>query len=68
MDDPRIIELESKIAFLEHTVDELNEVILAVRDQVDRLEKELARTREQVELHAGAVIDPAYRKPPHAAG
>jgi len=68
MDEPRIIELESKIAFLEHTVDELNEVILAVRDQVDRLEKTLSQTREQVELHAGTVIDPAYRKPPHAAG
>ncbi len=68
MDDLRYIELESKIAFLEHTVDELNEVILAVRDQVDRLEKALSQTREQMEIQAGAVIDPTYRKPPHAAG
>ncbi len=65
MDETRLVEIESKIAFLEHTLDELNGVLLEVRGQVDRLEQALLQMREQLELHAGSVADPAFQKPPH---
>lgn len=65
MDESRLIELESKIAFLEHTIDELNEVLLEVRAQVDRIEQTLSQTREQLEQQAAGGADLPFQKPPH---
>lgn len=65
MDEARLVEIESKIAFLEHTLDELNGVLLEVRGQIDRIEQALVQAREQLELHVGGEADPAFQKPPH---
>jgi SlyX protein len=65
MDNERLVQIETKIAFLEHTLDELNEVLLDVREQVDRIEGALTRAKEQLEAHVGNDIDPSYQKPPH---
>ena len=45
MDDPRAqrIDLESKISFVERTVDALNEVILDQNRRIDELETKLER-------------------------
>jgi SlyX protein len=65
MDNERLVQIETKIAFLEHTLDELNEVLLEVRGQVDRIEAALTQAKEQFEAHVGNDIDPTYQKPPH---
>lgn len=39
--EKRIIELETKIAFQEHMLEELNDVITEQQRQLDRLEKEV---------------------------
>jgi len=65
MDETRLIEIETKIAFLERTVDELNGVLLEVRAQVDRIEQTLSQTREQLEQQAASGADLPFQKPPH---
>lgn len=38
MNDKRITELETKIAYQEHTIQELNDVIYRQQQQIDRIE------------------------------
>jgi SlyX protein len=42
-DDRRIVELETRIAFLEQTLDDLNEVVIDQSRLIQRLEDRLAR-------------------------
>lgn len=46
----RITELESRLAFQDDTVDELNRVVSDQDQRIARLESLLRRTREQVEM------------------
>lgn len=39
MDENRFIDLETKIAFHEHTINELNKIIYQQQKQIDQLEK-----------------------------
>jgi len=60
--------LESKIAFLERTVDDLNDVILAQASALDDLARRLARLEArlcEVQDAAGGEIDPLEERPPH---
>jgi len=50
----RIIELETKVSYQEHLLQELNEVITAQQAQVDGLEKELKRMRDYMRGHQGS--------------
>lgn len=40
--EARLIEVETRLAFQENTLEELNEVIIHQQGQIDRLEEELA--------------------------
>lgn len=62
-----LIELQTRIAFQEHALEELNTVVTRQQQQIDLLMRELHSLREQYEsLHShsaeGAEID---EKPPH---
>ena len=65
MDDERLLRIESKIGFLEHTVDQLDEVILDLRGQLDRMEKAVAEIRERLDAGGDGSIDASFRRPPH---
>jgi uncharacterized coiled-coil protein SlyX len=65
MEDERLIAIETKLAFLEHTMDELNDVLLQVRAQIDRIEAEMEKTKEQLQAGLDGDIDASFRKPPH---
>lgn len=73
MDRPtstRAIELETKIGFLERTVEDLNEVVLAQGREIERLTARLtvleARLAAGQEERAGdAALDPLSERPPH---
>ena len=39
--EARLIELETRLAFQEKTIEELNEVVTRQQEQIDRLEEEL---------------------------
>lgn len=58
----RIEELEVKFAYQEHLLSELNEVIVAMRDELERLRSDLTAVAEQVNVGMG---DLPGEKPPH---
>ena len=65
MSEQRLNDVESKIAFLEHHVEELNQVIIGQQAQIDRLSRELKALREwwaENRDGGGTVSDPP---PPH---
>jgi len=67
--DPRIIELETKFAFLEETVDQLNEVILDQGREIERLKSQLKELESRVATkHDGGPEeshDALEERPPH---
>ncbi len=46
--EQRLIELESKVAFQEHIIDELNGVIISQQEQIDRIEQEFSVAHSQL--------------------
>lgn len=62
--DERLIELETKIAFQEQTVDTLNEVVTAQQQQLDRLERKVEAFRQQVQKLLLSLPEQGADKPP----
>lgn len=67
MDDQRLVDIETKIAYQEHMISELNEVVFQQQKTMDELKK-------TVELLKGRLVDigdmmsaptQANEKPPH---
>jgi SlyX protein len=62
-DADRLTEAETKLAYLEQTVDTLNDVVIEQRAAIDALAAKFERLRADVETAAGA--EPGDEKPPH---
>ncbi len=61
----RLTELESRLAYLERTVEQLNDVLIEVRNEQDRLQRENLELRAQLEkVEAGASPDGSSEPPP----
>ena len=66
--DQKIIELEEKLSFLDHTIDELNQVIFRQRQELDEFKdllKHLSdkiKTLEESGIESTPVTD---ERPPH---
>ena len=61
----RIIELETRLAFQEQTIQELNGVLLEQQRQIDGLRRELERLQDRVgALGMSTVADPSEETPP----
>lgn len=60
-DDKRLTDLEVKVAFQEHLLHELDDVIRGLQNTVDTLRREIHELREQLPEDAE---DP-NQKPPH---
>ena len=50
----RIVELETRLAFQDDTLEELDGVIISQQQQLDRLESDLAQVKRQLKQFAGA--------------
>lgn len=66
MTEHRLTELEIKASYTEDLLDRLNEVVVRQQQQIDRLEREVAALRQQVDEGPA----PAFRSlrdelPPH---
>ena len=62
--DPRLDDLEIRIAHQDKTIADLNEMITAQWKKIEMLERQLRRLDEEVQaLDTGDV--PANQKPPH---
>lgn len=68
MDDSRLMDIETKLAYQEKTIRELNEVVCEQQTEIDRLsricDKLMKMGREQARM-AAATDAPANEKPPH---
>lgn len=49
-----IVELETRLAFQDNTIEELNEAIISQQQQLDRLESDLALVCRRLKQSAGA--------------
>lgn len=64
--EDRIIDLETRLAFQEHTLQQLNDVIIEMRDQLDRLGHRLRLAEERlVDADPNMNIEPQDETPPH---
>jgi SlyX protein len=63
--EDRLIELETRLAFQEHTLQELNEVVTAQQRQLDRIEQQIAELAERLHaLKASPLASEAEETPP----
>lgn len=68
MTEERLIEIETRIAYQEDLLQELNEVVCRQRDQIDQLEatcRFLVERLRGMEEAAGGVQEDVDEKPPH---
>ena len=66
--DTRLEDMEVKMAFLEHSLSQLDEIVRELSDDNLRLKREVAELRErlQVAMGSGEAMDPErYQVPPH---
>ncbi len=63
--DERVTELESRVAFQDHTIQELNDVVTSHQQVIDNLIQELDSLKQQVKnLAPSLVIDESEETPP----
>lgn len=61
-----IIELQTRIAFQDGVIEQLNEVVTRQQTQIDRLQRQLTKLNGQVEnLQQDQVVRQADEPPPH---
>ena len=62
-DSDRLDALESRVAFQDHTIEELNATITAQWKQIDLLTRKLSQMEEQVRS-GSQIADPSTEAPP----
>ena len=63
------VDLESKLAMLEHTVDSLSGELIAQQKRLDRLQDDLTSVLQQLKRKPGDdTIEPHDTRPPHWGG
>jgi len=65
---PDRVALEMKLGFLEHTVDALNEVVLAQAHTLDQLSHRLTKIEQRLAAPGESEaeeVDPLSERPPH---
>lgn len=65
MSEERIEALEAHAAHQDKMIDDLNEVILAQREELDRLTRRLNKMLMRVDELEAAAPAPEVKKPPH---
>ena len=65
--DSRLVDIETRIAFNEDAINQLNDVILMQQKRIEQLEELCKRLREQLQqaMPASDGGKPADEKPPH---
>lgn len=64
--EDRVIDLETRLAFQEHTLQQLNDVIVEMRDQLDRLGHRLRSAEARLaEVDPNIPNEPQDETPPH---
>jgi SlyX protein len=66
-DDPKLIDLEIKLAHAERALEELSDVVYKQQVQIEKLDKKLNLLAKKFESNSGGELEigPANEKPPH---
>ncbi len=64
-EDPRLMNLELKVLELEHTIDQLNEVVIRQQAQIDRLVREVQELAQRQPADAPGFRSLRDELPPH---
>ena len=67
MSEKRITELETKVAYQEHTIQELNEVIYKQQQQMDAIEIKCQHLMDRIQSlsESSPSEQPSNERPPH---
>jgi len=68
MNEERLVEIETQLAFQQQTVNELNDVIYKQQKEIDKLDticETLAKRVKELSESAAGIDAPANDKPPH---
>ena len=67
MDEKRLVDIETKIAYQENMIRELNEVVCRQQEQIDELSVTCRDLVKQIKSMSGlsTVINPKDETPPH---
>ncbi|VFQ45987.1 SlyX family protein [Desulfoluna butyratoxydans] len=67
MSEDRLMDIETKLAFQEHTIDELNSVVIEQQREIDRLKNAVEFLLDKVSQIADTRMEraPSNEKPPH---
>ena len=67
MSDDRLMEIETKLAFQEHTVEELNGVVIDQQEEIQQLKNTVQYILDKMELLVDTHMEraPANERPPH---
>ena len=67
MSDDRLIDIETKLAFQENTVEELNRVVIKQQEEIDALKSTVGYVLDKMELLVDTNMEraPADDRPPH---
>ncbi|MDQ6997453.1 MAG: SlyX family protein [Mariprofundus sp.] len=52
--EERLIELETKISYQDHLINELNDVVVRQQQQIDKLEKQMVRFGDHLKQASGS--------------
>lgn len=63
-ENDRLVELETRLAYQDRTIETLHEVVLDLRRDLESLRRELGRLEERVD-RGGPEVGPAHDLPPH---
>jgi SlyX protein len=65
--DQSIEHIETKIAYLEHAVGELSDVVFRQQKEMQALKEQIEQLRDRLEAAQaqGSPADPALERPPH---
>lgn len=67
MSDDRLMDIETKLAFQEHTIEELNEVVIEQQKEINQLKNAVEYLLDKMELLVDTNMEraPADDRPPH---
>lgn len=67
MSDDRLMDIETKLAFQENTIEELNSVVIEQQTEIDRLRNAVEYLLDKVQQISDTRMEraPSNEKPPH---
>ena len=63
-ENSRIVELETRLTYQDHIIEQLNEVVTGQQNQIDRLESDIKRIKAHLKAGDSNIARPEEESPP----